>query len=833
MAYIKGYTVTEYTAATSTWAADEMPEHASGDLLIVMMGTDGSITMNDNASGWTRDITQTVTGGGVHCFSMRADSDSETFSCTSSASDTGVLVVVSVGDVYGSSLSDAWDLSPVVAGSDATTNPCAGVSGQSTSYDNSLIIRCMGGDGGQSPTAYPPNVNLYCGDASQGSLGVAYTVQEDYGSISQAYWYVRLDTENQREILMAVRNVASGKIAPFADPATTTSTFHRALGWATTGTPFADSWPTSLSIATIGGVTLTYDVGAAAADGGTNPYADGLNFTPGSSTTVMYGTQINFASALDMDTGIIYMCFRPTLHRDGAVDPGKLSLTGGGLNVIFLDTSSNYAAYIVYGRDAVDVNKTGYNTVGIDWNGSAEAWATSGTINKSAVTEMIIAGRGYYGAIGVCFSMLCQVSQIGIAGGSSSSPLNFDDLDAVLNNCCGILPLFIRSASQARIYTPIQIGGGAPVSISVNLRTFVFPDIYEPDIKLCTWNAAANVAGIEFYPQSGDTIEFTNCLFNAEAPYRWEFNASSATSGWTGDFTGTTVVGAAVSLRPVMTFENMTFINCFSFDLNSAVIDSCSFTGTTISADSPADVADISNCDFTMGEEDSHAIEITGTAASFALDGVSFTGYATSDGSNGDECIYVNIASGTMTISITGGGDTPTIRTAGATVTVVNARTVSVTVLDADDSSEIENARVAVWATTGASVTITRSGSTATVAHSTHPYESGDEVVIFGSDQGEYNGIKTVTYVDANSYSFTVSGTPTTPATGTITSHTVILSDLTDANGVVEDTAYPYTGDLAISGRVRKGNAYKTAPISGTITSASGFETTVFMVSDA
>jgi len=40
---------------------------------------------------------------------------------------------------------------------------------------------------------------------------------------------------------------------------------------------------------------------------------------------------------------------------------------------------------------------------------------------------------------------------------------------------------------------------------------------------------------------------------------------------------------------------------------------------------------------------------------------------------------------------------------------------------------------------------------------------------------------------------------------------------------------------LNVSGRVRKGSVsvyYKTAPLSGTITSAAGFDTIAFMVSD-
>jgi hypothetical protein len=187
-----------------------------------------------------------------------------------------------------------------------------------------------------------------------------------------------------------------------------------------------------------------------------------------------------------------------------------------------------------------------------------------------------------------------------------------------------------------------------------------------------------------------------------------------------------------------------------------------------------------------------------------------------------------------MTINIVGGGSTPSIRTAGATVTVVNAVTVKITAKDADDASNIENARVLLYASSGATVTITRSGSTASVAHTAHGRSNGQKVAIAGAAQGEYNGVKTISNVSTDAYDFTVSGAPTTPATGTITSYRVVLDGLTNASGIIQDTGFPYTSDLAVTGRARRGTSsplYRTAVISGTITTA-GLDNTVFMVGD-
>jgi hypothetical protein len=66
------------------------------------------------------------------------------------------------------------------------------------------------------------------------------------------------------------------------------------------------------------------------------------------------------------------------------------------------------------------------------------------------------------------------------------------------------------------------------------------------------------------------------------------------------------------------------------------------------------------------------------------------------------------------------------------------------------------------------SVSIVRSGSVATVTQTAHGYEDGDYIYIEGANQSEYNGTYTIYSVTANTYSYTISGTPVTPATGTI-----------------------------------------------------------------
>jgi hypothetical protein len=160
---------------------------------------------------------------------------------------------------------------------------------------------------------------------------------------------------------------------------------------------------------------------------------------------------------------------------------------------------------------------------------------------------------------------------------------------------------------------------------------------------------------------------------------------------------------------------------------------------------------------------------------------------------------------------------------------------VAVTALDAETSAPIDGARVLLRASVGTTVTITRSGSTATVTHTAHGLRSNTKVAIFGAVQGEYNRSKLITVVDANTYTFTVSGTPTTPATGTITSYRVVLDALTNVSGVASDPSVELTGStVVVTGTARKGTAapfYKASPVSGTI-NADGLAVSAYLVKD-
>jgi hypothetical protein len=325
-----------------------------------------------------------------------------------------------------------------------------------------------------------------------------------------------------------------------------------------------------------------------------------------------------------------------------------------------------------------------------------------------------------------------------------------------------------------------------------------------------------------------------------------------------GDFL---VTGTAGVLN--MYGVNLSSIRAFTFNSKTSLLDGCSISSSgAITAASAFTMtnAQISKCTdasaiiwniandidttvdtvaFTSGGT-GHAIEFgTSSPTTMTLTNITFSGYAGTNGSTGNEAIWIRRTTGTVTINVQG-GSTPTYRTDGATVIINNTVTLSVTVKDSISQAVLTGARVYLEAATGgplpynASVSITRSGAVATVTHASHGLTTGNQVKILGAVQSEYVGVHTITVLTASTYTFAVAGTPTTPATGTITATSVILYSVTTGTGIIEDTGFNFSSDQPVLGRVRKSSGtplYKTFTFTGTIRTT-GLTQTAFLERD-
>jgi len=141
---------------------------------------------------------------------------------------------------------------------------------------------------------------------------------------------------------------------------------------------------------------------------------------------------------------------------------------------------------------------------------------------------------------------------------------------------------------------------------------------------------------------------------------------------------GTDIVGGRWIGADLITTNGATIVGAV-FDSGIGVVD--------VTTSSPANAALLSNCVFTSAGT-GNGLEITGTAANITLSGLDFSGYSTTV--DADKGIYVNIATGSMTINISGGSGITAdshVRTAGCTVTV--SADVSVTFNQMKDDTEV------------------------------------------------------------------------------------------------------------------------------------------------
>lgn len=250
----------------------------------------------------------------------------------------------------------------------------------------------------------------------------------------------------------------------------------------------------------------------------------------------------------------------------------------------------------------------------------------------------------------------------------------------------------------------------------------------------------------------------------------------------------------------------------------------------------------IDGSSFTKGTAATHAIEFSDVVPStMTIRNCDFSGYNASDSQN-DSTFYFADTAGTITVYLVGCTGNFTYRSAGATIVLVpDPVTLKITTVDADDQTPVTGSTVLAWVTDGtnfpykASVTITGAGTTATVSHTNHGLDTGDNVWIEGPDQENYYGAYTITKINDNSYSYTTAETITvTPATGTITSTFCFINGLTDSNGEITDSRV-VSSDQDFAYRARKSTVsplYRSSSGTNTVDSQLGREITVNLISD-
>lgn len=677
MAYFVDSALTYGAAVTAT--AQNVPAHEINDILfmwvVVNVNTTPTITTGTGWAAFTAETTNATNAG--YWTWKRAASSTEAVSITT-ADDytTGIYCI------RGVDTTTAIDVSSTTGSASGTSTPSS-VSVTTTTAD-CLVLYLMSVGGIAVASHANPGVHHITSFDTGGTTDItttcqaaAWYIQRSAGATPAPAWTCSLSGIYSR-VTVAFRNVTGGRIPAYIDDVTSPATVITPAHHYSTLNNI--SFTTTLtSTAAINGKTVTGLAGAAAADLGIVPFSNGIS--PAASTiarTALNGYQMTLTGNRNFSTGLIMGSVIGGTPKMGTFGAGTVQ--DGGYVIRIGSSATAWCAYQVAAKDAVPtLEQRSVFVIQAGYTGTA--YGTPGTaVTTSAVSHMQFLMNTPYFNTQLVLSEVYQVFPQVIAGGDATTPVNSDGLASIGKSFR--LPVIQKFGGYGILsYAPIQIGGGDVVNFQIDAGALQFPSRYNTVTKEIGFHAADNSVGISYAGKSGDVIKHTNSVITSPTSYYWEIN-SAATSACTWDFSGLVVVNALTTLRPVTTFTNMSFAGCTSVTTTGSTVTSCKFTNSKIICSSPANAALVSNSTITKTTGTNYGMEITGTAANITLSGLTFTGYQAYQAggtTTGNEAIFVNIATGTMSITVGGGGNTPSFRTAGATVTVISGATVTFT----------------------------------------------------------------------------------------------------------------------------------------------------------
>ena len=579
-------------------------------------------------------------------------------------------------------------------------------------------------------------------------------------------------------------------------------------------------------------------------------------------------------SSVDLTNQVIYIWFSHRAEFDTLANVGVGIQIGDGTNrvaygIIGSDAIafSHFEGPVVWQCLVLDVaNRAAYPSVTIA--GSA------GSLNVAAITQIGLRMKTIVKSIGGAVNCFWDISRrldknanngcaIGVIGGTSGSPGTFEEI-AAADRATGNQQAYgiVRKlgAGLYGVQGPLRFGnstGTASSWFEVKNISVAFEDrkLSTDVYRIVIVDNGTGTTTFKLGTKVGSGITATGadgCNFIISAGVGGLFDAATDTDvtdvfiygsnfrGWEGGMSfraGHEFIGGVISQSGAVNSGGATFVNSF-------------ITQPTVAADASGFIWNVATDPdgymdgmvFSKGTNAHHAIEFgTTSPTSITLRGIDFTGFSATNNAN-DSTFHVKRTTGTVTINVVNCSGNFGYRTDGATVVIVaNPVTLEVTVLDGETQSPISGARVYVPVTNGvnwpylASVSITGSGTTATVTHTSHGLKTNDNVVIKGANQDVYNGVYAITVTGTNTYTYTTNETiGGSPATGTITSTFVLINGTTNGSGVISDTR-TYSNDQPIGGWARKSTSapyYRQGAITDTVDSATGKSITLQLISD-
>lgn len=231
---------------------------------------------------------------------------------------------------------------------------------------------------------------------------------------------------------------------------------------------------------------------------------------------------------------------------------------------------------------------------------------------------------------------------------------------------------------------------------SSNANIFVAnaPQVSSNFNKIEIRNTSSNVEWTSISISAQDGVDNLIAATASRGNFEVVDNATVALTSCTFTDMGTFIFndGANSNTIDKTTFRRCDKLTTGGATITNSVIDSSFNTTVAVTTASPTEAAKISDTTFSS-DGSGNGLEITGTAANITLTGIDFESYSLTV--DADKAIYVNIATGSMTININGGSGVTAdshVRTAGATVTI--SADVTITFSGMKDNSEVRIYRV-------------------------------------------------------------------------------------------------------------------------------------------
>jgi len=438
----------------------------------------------------------------------------------------------------------------------------------------------------------------------------------------------------------------------------------------------------------------------------------------------MYTTSIG--GTRDLSSSTCWMLIKDNLNE---------TKVNGGVKYVLYD-GTNDIGYEIGGNDQTGVTlSTFYNSYRFDVSNSAIFTSFAFAGSEASLSKTLITGVGYGSlhlakAVGSIdntwmdrFSFIINGSPaLTINAGTSGIPITLstvssDDItngwglvanpQGNLYNVFGSVEwgdsgtgssYFDQKDSQIFLVgTDIGVGNFDMSLIANATGTNLFK------IDNCVVIGLGAVSNWDLSDVNSNTIEITNCQFVDGGAFTFP-----VTGGTSRKCTGTK------------------FVNCGQINPSTMTFSSNSFLGSTDATGALLSNGNIDTCDFTS-DGTGHAIYITSTGT-YTYTANTYTGYASVDGSTGNEVLYNN-SGGVVTINVVG-GDTPTIRNGtSASTTVNNSVNVTVTVKDSS-GTVIDLAQTSIHKTSDGTEIMNQDSDVSGIATVSYAYTTDTPVYI-------------------------------------------------------------------------------------------------------